>query len=256
MAKANTAAAAAKKTEAAPDAQNGRDRFLKFTISGEYYNSKKEKIDFDRVVGVIPYCDEENGVGSMHVRGRYAARWIKEALKPDGSKLYPDRIEKIRQCHIDDVEEVTGTLSFVGKDIKELTIEEMQDLATSKDLRFIPVPNTGYSKRDMLIRAYVAYADKVLRKKVKWQDADFVFAKLPPIILNATPRKEVSKKITNEEIIEREQNAKMTKYGEKDDPKNRFTLAELMILADNKQIEYDAQEVTFDELYAKLFTAG
>ncbi len=250
------AKAATKKEENAPDAQNGRDRFLQFTISGNYHNSKKEIIDFERVVGKIPYCDEEGGVGSMHVRGRFASKWVREAVGENGKPLFPERIHKMRQVFVDDVQEVTGTLSYVGKDLKDLSVDEMQELAVAKDLRFIPLPNTGYSKRDMQIRAYVAYADKVLRKNVKWQADEFNFAKLPPIILDSRGRKDVSQKITNEEIIEREQKQTVTKYGAKDDPRNRFTLPELMILADNKQIEYDASEVTFDELYAKLFTAA
>lgn len=241
-------------TKTATQEQSGPDRFLQFTISGNYYNSKKEMVDFDNVVGKIPYCDEENQVGSMHVRGRYATKWVKEAKDRDGNPRYPERIGKMRQVFIDDVVETTGTLSFVGKDIKELDIDELQDLAVAKDLRFIPLPGVGMSLRDILIAAYVAYSEKILMKKIKWQDEGFNFAKLPSIILDAKLRRETAEKITNDEMIEIEAKKKApVNYGDRDDPKQRFTLDELKELADGKNIEYN-DGVEFDELYSQLFT--
>ena len=201
-----------------------------------------------------PGCDEENGVGSMHLRSRYVERALKKVLDEKGELKYPQRIEKIRQIFVDDCVPTKGWLSFVGKDIKELSIDEMQDLATSKDLRFIPLPNAGLSKRDMLIRTYVAYSDKVLGKTIKHQEANFNYAKLPSIELNARPRIETSKKITNEEIIKREQEAQTTEYGEKDNPKNRFTIEELKAVADSKNIRYD-NGVEFADLYRVLFSS-
>ena len=230
----------------------GTDRFLEFTISGSYYNSRDEVIDFDAIKGKIPYCDEENGVGSMHVRGRFAEKWIKEQLNDDGDPKYPDRIKKLRQVFIDDVQETTGKLSFVGKNIKELSLDEMQELAVAKDLRFIPLPNAGLSKRDILIRCYVAYAEKVLMKTIKYQEADFNFAKLPAIILDGGTRIDTSEKITNDEMIEREQKDTST-----DDPKKRFSLAELKQLANSKNIGYDKEldkDMLFEYLYSKLFS--
>lgn len=232
----------------------GSDAFLEFTISGSYYDSKKETIDFEDVVGRIPMCDEDQGVGSMHVRGRFAVKWIKEALDKNEDPKYPQRIEKIRQVFVDDVVEVKGTLSFVGKDIKELSVDAMQELAVAKDLRFIPFPKSGLSKRDMLIRTYVAYSEKILLKKIKYQEEDFNFAKLPSIILDGETRREEGEKITNEEIIAKEQEATTTSYGERDNPKDRFTIEELKSLADDKNITYP-DGVEFDELYSFLFSS-
>lgn len=228
------------------------DRFLEFTISGSYYNSKKEIVDFDRVKGKIPFCDEDNAVGSMHVRGRFAAKWVKEAVDDMGIRMYPERIEKMRQVHVDDVQPTTGTLSFVGKNIKDLSVEEMQELAVAKDLRFVPLPSSGLDKRDMLVRTYVAYSEKVLEKKVKYQEEGFNFAKLPDIVLDGKLRREESQKITNEEIIAREQAPTKTALGEKDDPKARFSMEELRLIADQKKITV-TEGSTFEELYAKLF---
>lgn len=239
--------------KAAPAAD--KHRFLQFTISGSYYNSKKEIVDFDGLVGKIPDCDEDNGVGSMHVRGRFAEKWIREAVDADGKKKFPERVHKLRQVFVDDVQPTTGTLSFVGKNIKDLNVDEMQELAVAKDLRFIPLPGAGLSKRDMLTLCYVAYSEKVLLKKVKYQEEGFNFAKLPAITLTADSRRETSGKLTNDDIIALEQRPTLTELGGRDDPKARFTLAELKQVADSKQIEYPT-DVSFDELYSHLFPAS
>jgi len=229
----------------------GTDKMLEYTISGSYYNSKKEAIDFGPLKGTIPFCEIE--VGDMHVRGRYAAKWIKEAVNSNGEKLYPERLEKLRQCFIDDVQETTGTLSFVGKNIKELSNDEIQDLATSKDLREIPLPNGGFSNRDVLIRAYAAYSKKILKKEIKYQEETFNFAKLPPLILTGEGRTETMRTFSNEEILDLEaKQGKPTEYGKRDDPKSRFTIEELKEIADGKNYEY-AEDVDFDTLYKALF---
>lgn len=229
-------------------------KFLEFTISGSYYNSKRESFDFENVVGKIPYCDEEGGVGSMHVRGRFAAKWIREARNEDGTLKYPERIEKLRQVFIDDVRETTGTLSYVGKSIKELDIHELQELATAKDLRGIPLPNSGMSKRDVLIRAYADYSHRVLGKKIDYQAADFNFAKLPDITLDDAYRVETQEKISNEEILEMAQKPTVSAMGEKDDPKKVFSIEELRQVADSKKIKWD-ESTSFDELYNNIFAS-
>ena len=227
--------------------------FLEFTVSGCYYDSKKETVDFENIKICIPDCDEEEGVGSMHLRGRYVTKALKAAVDKKGNPKYPTRVEKIRQVHVDDVQPTKGTLSFLGKDIKELNIDEMQDLATSKDLRFIPLPGSGLSKRDMSIRTYVAYSDKILGKKIEYQEEGFNFAKLPSIILDSAGRSETSGKISNEEMIQQEQAAPPTDYGQRDNPKDRFTLDELKSIAATKDIRH-GDDVKFDELYNVLFS--
>lgn len=226
-------------------------KYLQFTISGSYHNSKKEILDFDAVVGKIPMCNEDEGVGSMHVRGRFAAKWVKEAKNEKGDLRFPERIHNMRQVHIDHVTEVEGPeYSFAGKDIKTLTADEMQELAVAKDLRFIPIQNSGLDLRETRVRAYAAYSDKVLKQEVKWQDEKFNFAKLPSVILDSEVREEKGQKITNEEIISGEQKSTST-----DDPRNRFSLAELKALADQKGVEYH-KTIGFDALYVKLFSAA
>lgn len=230
-------------------------RFLEFTISGSYYNSKKEVIDFDGVKGIIPFCDEENGVGSMHVRSRFASKWVREEKDRHGDVKYPERIDRMRQVFIDDVKETTGTLSFVGKNLKELGIDEMQELAVAKDIRMIPLPKAGMSKRDMQILAYVGYADKVLKKTIKYQEEGFNFAKLPDIILDGQGRREISQKLSNDEMIDLEADKMKAPVGlgERDNPKARFSIEELRQILDGKKVSYD-QDASFDELYSKAFS--
>jgi len=224
-----------------------RDRYLEFTISGSYYNSRKERIDFENVVGRIPMCNEEEGVGSMHVRGRFWKKWVKEAKNEDGSPRYPQSIFKKHTIHIDDVQEVFDTLPFVGKDLKSLTMDEMQHLAVAKDLRFIPKPDSGLDLRTTRARAYAAYSEKVLRKKININDEKFNFAKLPSIIISdGSTRHEESQKITNDEMIEMEQENAST-------DKREFTLDELKKLADEKNIQYP-DDVEYKDLYSVLFS--
>ncbi len=230
----------------------GNDDFIEFTVSGCYYDSRKETIDFEGLKIRVPANDEE--ICEMNVRRRYTLAAIKEAKNKDGEPKYPKRVEKIRQIFIDDSRPCKGAYTFVGKNIKEISNDELQDLATRKDLRFIPLPNSGLSRRDALIRAYVAFADKMFNKEIKWQEEKFNFAKLPDIILDGRVRTEGEGKITNEEMIAQEQNAPTTDYGVRDNPRNRFTIEELKAIADNKNIQYP-DDVDFTNLYNKLFSA-
>lgn len=234
------------------DEEFGKDDFFEFTVSGCYRDSRKETIDFDELKIKVPANEEE--IAEMHVRRRYVIKAIKAAVKDNGEPKYPNRVERVRQVHIDDCRPCKGTYTFVGKNIKDLNNDELQDLATRKDLRFIPLPNAGLSKRDVLIRAYVDFAAKMFKEDVKWQDEKFNFAKLPPIVVDGRVRSEISSKITNEEMIEQEQNAPATQYGERDNPRKRFTTEELMAIADNKNIEYP-EKISFDDLYNRLFSA-
>lgn len=225
-----------------------KDRYLEFTISGAYYNSRKELVDFDNVVGRIPMCNEDQGVGSMHVRGRFWRRWVKEATDPKTGELrYPQSIFKKHTVHIDDVKEVRDTLPFIGKDLKELSVEEMQHLAVAKDLRFIPRPDQPLDLRTRRIRTYAAYSEKILRKTVKWQDENFNFSKLPSVILtDRSTRRDDAKKISNEKMIEMEQENASTE-------KQEYTLDELKRLADENEIQYP-DDVEYSDLYSALFS--
>lgn len=237
------------------EAQASEYRALKVTISGDYYNSKKEKIDFDKVEGFIPWCDEDKGLASMHVRGRYAMNWIKNAKDEDGKPKYPERIDRIHQCFVDDVEEAKSSFSFIGKDIKELSQEELQDLATAKNIMKIPLPNSGHSKRSMLELAYAAYCSVVLKQNLKPEphEVGFNFKKLPSLFLDASGRVDNTRKLSNDEVIEAEMRGKKVNLGEsKVSSENAFSLEELKQLAEETGIAYE-EGVTHADLYKAVF---
>lgn len=223
---------------------------LKITISGSYRNSKREAVDFENVTGVIPLV--EHDLAAMHVRGRYAHPWVKKATYKDGNKLYPERIEDMRQIFIDSIEEVDANLSFLGKDIKTMTAEELQDLATYKDLRTIPLPKeiSGSDLRDMRVQAYAAYSDAfngTTLMKEKDQEG-FNFASLPALVVGGAPRRDPTIKLTNDEIIELEQ--KKMDIGST--PKSNMTIDDLRKLARNKNIPF-TNSMGFDDLYSKIY---
>lgn len=236
---------------------------LKVTISGSYKTSQGEIVDFEDVSGVVPFVEEE--YAAMHVRGRYVAVWVKSAVKKDGEKLYTDRIEHVRQVFIDDMEEVEHDFTYVGKNIKEMTYEELQDLATAKDLRYIPLPKSqsGLDVREARMRAYLAYSEKVVNNfidvkdpppaycdETKNPDGSSSFAlnlsKMPALVVDGEVRVEISSKITNDEIIQQEQDNAMGK------PKENLTLEDLKDIADKKNIKYH-WNIGFDKLYAMLY---
>lgn len=218
---------------------------LKATISGSYKTPQGDIIDFEDVSGVIPLVDEAHAF--MHIKSRYSDDWVRAAVA-DGKKLYTDRIEHMREVFMDEMKETEHDFSYVGKDIKHMTYDELQDLATAKDLRYIPLPKrqSGFSLREARVRAYIVYSEKVMNNVINENDEDFSFAELPSLIVDGGVRKEVSKKITNEEIINQEQNNAIGK------PKDNLTLEDLKDVADKKNIKYH-WNIGFDKLYALLY---
>jgi len=244
------------------------DKMLKVTISGSYRTASKEIVDFEGVTGLIPFVDEEHA--KFHVRSRYALPWVKSAVyttgEKKGEKIYKERIEDMRQVFIDTIEEVEGIPSYIGKNIKELTFEEYQDLATAKDLRRIPLPKeiSGVDLREMRSMAYMDYASTVLgmddspkldekrplpvEQRINPGIAGYNFAKLPDIVLEGGVRVDTRKKVTNEELLELEANT--TNLTEK--PGSNLTLEDLKTLAKQKNIPFHPN-IKFDALYEKLY---
>lgn len=241
---------------------------LKVTVSGSYKTAGGDIVDFEDVSGVIPFVDEEHA--KMHVRGRYASEWVRSAEGETGKKIYPDRIEKMRQVFVDDMVEVNENFSYVGKDIKKMTYEELQDLATAKDLRAIPLPKkiSGVDIREMRQKAYLDYRAKVMndpidenRPPVEYADEVrnveggvdliFNFSKVPELIVDGGTRVETSGKLSNDDIIEQEQKPMMNNETLKD----TLTLEDLKKLADDKGIKYH-WNVGFEKLYAILFNGA
>lgn len=227
-------------------------KLLQVTISGSYRNSKKENIDFENVVGIVPFIDHDLAI--MHVRDRYAHVWIKAATNADGSKTYPERVEDTRQVFIDEIKEIEGEqFSFVGKDIKEMTFDEMQDLAVANDLRTVPLPKeiSGVSLREMRVEAYAAYSMRFFKHDIGKDKEGFNFASLPPLVVGGTVSRDTSGKITNEEILEQEQK----KADIKSTLKTTLTMDEMKGIAKMKNITYP-ENISFDALYSLLYSGS
>ncbi len=229
-----------------------KDKHYVFTVSGSYHNSKKEICDFEGLRVTVPFNVEE--VAVMHMQSRYVMRELR------GSKKYAEeRAHHIRQVFVDNIDVIDSKpLSFVGKKLKELSDDEMQDLATALDLRGIPLPKfqSGMSLRDMRVRAYKEYTEKFLKMAPqKMEVIEGEFGSLPDFTLEGLTRADRTGRISNEEIISKEQSHKETGDDKgRVDPKKIFSFDELKKIAAEKGVTVHPSE-TFQELYAKLFNA-
>lgn len=221
-------------------------------ISGSYRGRDKKYHDFVGIEGVLPYVPEEFML--QLVRKRYAIMWLAKELKDSGN------IKSIREVWIDSQKKGEAVLTYIGKNIAEMTPEELQDVATACDLRVIPVYRST-SLRPMQNIAYAAYAKNVLHLKPKGTSekakldyrlltdhrADgFNLMKNPAIIVGGAMRRDDSKKVTNDEYLDMEETIT------KGNPKTTLTMDELKMLADQKNISYD-ETTSFDELFEELY---
>lgn len=220
---------------------------LKITISGSYRSADKEVFDFNKVTGIIPYQDED--IAFMHVKDRFAAMWI------TNDPRFENRVYSLREVFVDSMEEVEHAFSYVGKDIRELNIEELQDLATAYDLREIPLWRKG-SVRHAQNVAYAEFGSKVLKRKGLDHRKGLNVAKLPPIVIEAGFRRDDTKKFTNEQVIAAAQN---TEDAGKEDgvegAEDALSLEDLKEIADSQGIKYHPG-IGFDSLYKKVYPAS
>lgn len=202
----------------------------KVKISGSYRTKNKEVVDYE-IEGIVPDCDRD--VLESVTKTRYAKMWLMN------SKKYKDRVydKIVRETYIDSVEKVEGTPSFVGKNLKELTFEEMQDLATAKGIREIPLYKSG-SLRSAQIKCYRAFASKILGKEIS-MDANYDELE-DYIIDDGKTERKVIMPMTNDEYLDREEK------------RMAMSLDELKKLADAKEIKYHPN-IGFDKLYAKVY---
>jgi hypothetical protein len=215
-------------------------KLLKFTIHGSFHTSDNKVIDFEDLQGVVPYTDID--IAKMHIRSRYAVKWIREAVDADGNKAYPERIENIRQVFIDEPEEVEGELSFIGKDIREMNENELQDLATAKDLRRVPVPRhvSGQSIQEMRIAAYANYYAVVYGVDIDVSKEGFTLSNQEPCIVGDGVLTSPAN-TTNDEYL-----------NNVEDDSGKPTMAELVSLAREKGIKHHVN-IKYDNLYERLF---
>lgn len=212
----------------------------KVTISGAYRKAKREIVNFDGLSGIVPFTDSD--IMYMHLRSRYAPMWLTK------DKRFKDRVSTMREVYVDSVEEVEHEFTFVGKDIREMSEEELQDLATAFDLRRIPLYRKS-SLRETRVHAYMAYCESVLGKSIDKGD-DFNLAEMPEVVVKfEKPRRNQQASVTNEEVISAYQ------AGDVSNPKANFDLDGLKQLAASKGIPHHPN-IGYDKLYAKIFEAA
>lgn len=178
----------------------------KVSISGTYRAADREYIDYDKIEGYIPFTDYDHA--EAMVRKRYALMWITK------DERYKKRVQTVREVYIDSIEEVEAEFSFVGKNILDLNYEELQDLATAKDLRAVPLYKKGGIRQAQTV-AYAHYSEKVLGVEVDYKEVGFNIAKEPPIFADAGAERHVIAPLTNEQVIDMEQKSTNAKDGVK-----------------------------------------
>mgnify|MGYP003385335116 CR=1 FL=1 len=225
-----------------------KQKALKITISGSYRTADHKVVDYQAVSGIIPFCDED--VAFMHIKSRYAPIWI----TTDG-RYQKDRVYSVRETYVDSIEEIEHEFSYVGKDIKLMTAEELQDLATAKDLREIPLWRKGSVRHAQNI-AYAQYSKLVLGKKIDHRKEGFNVAKLPPIIVGAEIRKDTTRKMTNDEYLSRAETNNVSDSDEFEDDEledeTALTLPELKEIAKRKGITFHPT-IGRDALYKRVY---
>jgi hypothetical protein len=254
-----------------------RPALLKATISGSFKAADGEIESFDKVTGYIPGLDDDKA--QQMVIKRYARIWIGQVMKkgPDGNPTDEPkykRVQRVRECYIDDLDEVGKNdpnfgkkLSYVGKDIMEMNFEELQDLAAAKDLIQVPLYKTGSLTNARRI-AFVEYANKVNGwtekvenprtkqmedKPLDWRRQGFKPSDYPAIIADEKIRRDsfsaedVESSLEIEALVE-----KHDKVAPPVDGPSRLTMEQLKSIAKAKNIAY-SEKTSYDTLYKKLY---
>lgn len=202
----------------------------KVTISGSYRTKNDEIVDYADITGVVPDCDADTLQSVL--QNRYAEMWlVKSGVK--------ERVYSIRTTYLDKVEKLEGKPSFVGKDLKELTFEEMQDLATAKGLRSVPLWRAG-SLREAQIKTYKVYSSEILKKKTP---EDVTYDELPSIILDGKIK---INDVAPKAVIEADEEELP------EETPSELSFEDLKRIADSKGIKYHPN-IGYDTLYTKVY---
>ena len=203
----------------------------KVTVSGDYRTSGGKEgniVDFEGVTGIMPECGTEKdpmdneGIVLSHVVARYLSAWIR------ADKRFTARYADNRTTNIDKIERVPGTPSCIGKDIKTLSWEELQDLAVLKNLLRIPLVH-AVDLRSAREIAYVQYSKLILGKDINTNNEEYSFLKLPALKVSSDGIAQPEEQLSNEEALAQEQESQ---------PQGAFTIDELRQMAKDKGIQF------------------
>lgn len=136
-----------------------RSKQWEVTVSGSFKTqvaSDKDRFNFDGITGRIPMCEE------VYIKPhamRMLPMWVRE------DKKLKANFEGAIKVYVDNYTETEGEILCIGKNIKEMSWEELQWLACYKGLREIPL----YKKGDLRAareKAYERYEEVVNGKMV------------------------------------------------------------------------------------------
>lgn len=222
---------------------------LKVTIFGDIKKANKE-IESYELEGIIPFCDEETAQSVCY--NRYVHIWLKQKGV---------NYNNLVTCYVDDeMEVIDHKFTLEGKDIREMTDEELQDLAVIKSLRGIRLYKQ-YSLRESRLRAYQEYLFNYnnnveeLKDMKEWKKArrevDVLtvkdLKKMPAIIINDDSKKAVKLKDKSDFGNTKERNI----TEKKQDVQKDYTLDDLKSIADDSGIGYHSN-IGFNKLKSRL----
>lgn len=222
------------------------------TISGSYYTNANDIESFSDVIGVLPDLDADK-VNQMTIK-RFAKIWIEAAKGEDGKPL--SRVHRVREVYVDAVEEVEGEFSYIGKNIMNMTAEELQDLAAAKDLHGVPLYKVGSLALARRV-AFSEYAIRVLgmdKEDLDYRKDGFNPNEYDAIIADASIRRGTEMAADIEEGIDREQLMLDKKLKPTAEP-SRLTMEQLKAIASQKKVTF-AGNISYDALYKRVYGKG
>ena len=165
-------------------------------VYGTYKATDKTNVGYD-LNGIVPANDLD--IVEFHMRSRHIPMWLQQKAKKESAGKEVKTYLKTLEMWIDDeMQEVEHEFSFIGKDIKEMTREELQDLALYNDLRQIPLYHKS-SVRTMREKAYKAYKKHI---DDKFDDKYFDYQTAEPLIVNGDSTRSKVESISNEALLD------------------------------------------------------
>lgn len=243
---------------------------LRATISGSFKASDGEIESYDRVTGILPALDDDKA--QQMIIKRYARIWVGQATKKDTDEPKYKRVQRIREVFIDNIEDADDLagkhLSYVGKDVMDMNYEELQDLASAKDLAAIPLYKTGSLTQARRV-AFAEYGAKVLawtenvvnpktgkmeEMPISWQREGFNPKNYEAIVADGEIRRSDEHVADIEETLDRENLNDLAKRGKAKPIKenSRLSMDQLKAIAKEKGITFNSN-ISFDKLYAKIY---
>lgn len=135
-------------------------KMTKLTVSGYYKTKPGTDVDcevFDGIKVVVPHTNEEFFI-------RDAQRMF-PVYREKHPKHRTKRYEGFIRCDVDDWEEIEGTPNCCGKDIKEMTWTELQELSCLYNIREIKLYKSC-GIREARENAYMHYQEKVKGRRI------------------------------------------------------------------------------------------